>query len=593
MYLESWEVGLGRMGNGDITSWLKALYESRPIRGELFESYLHDAPGEPLPAPHSRRRLSWWALLEMSAELPHTEQPWTPPSVYMGGQGLAVLRLADRYVSLECGAPGGGHGHPDRLNLTVHADGVHWLPDFGTGSYVSRSLFWYRSTLAHNAPRLDGVSQAFVDATAEGFDAGPEWSWARARFGPLSRSIVAGQHYVLDVLELAGREERLLELPWHFAGRGEVRGGRWEEAQLDDEYTSRVERFVPDTAAPTVLQLSADGRSLTVHFVSAGELWRAEGPGRPDRNGRETFYLQRARARNTRFVSVLELGEPGSGVRSVRTNGDLVEIETPLGIERHQFTGREWNIERAQERIALKTITATPRPERLLDLEPPTRPIGMALRVAAPPPLDGTIDGFDTSEPLLLELEDQYRRSDETYPGPDEFSARVCANWDDGALYLMVWVTKPDVVVRPADADPLLLDNEPDEIHSDGVQVYLSESDRDGDAGLQWGYLVVPDGRGSGVRVRGASGTAGRAEDVRGGWHKTNDGYCLTLALRWPEGLLAHVGGRVGFDLIVNEMLPGHERRVGQLVWSGGAGWVWLRGDRQDVSRHGILELVG
>jgi len=49
----------------------------------------------------------------------------------------------------------------------------------------------------------------------------------------------------------------------------------------------------------------------------------------------------------------------------------------------------------------------------------------------------------------------------------------------------------------------------------------------------------------------------------------------------------------VRFDLLVNEMLPGRLRRAGQLVWSGGNGWVWLRGDRQDVARMGMLELVG
>jgi len=28
-------------------------------------------------------------------------------------------------------------------------------------------------------------------------------------------------------------------------------------------------------------------------------------------------------------------------------------------------------------------------------------------------------------------------------------------------------------------------------------------------------------------------------------------------------------------------------------VWSGGGGWVWLRGDRQDPGRFGVVELVG
>src|SRR5256885_13563329 len=45
-----------------------------------------------------------------------------------------------RYVSLECGQLGGGHGHPDRLHFTLHAGGVHWLADPGTGSYVARDV---------------------------------------------------------------------------------------------------------------------------------------------------------------------------------------------------------------------------------------------------------------------------------------------------------------------------------------------------------------------------------------------------------------------------------------------------------------------
>jgi hypothetical protein len=38
-------------------------------------------------------------------------------------------------------------------------------------------------------------------------------------------------------------------------------------------------------------------------------------------------------------------------------------------------------------------------------------------------------------------------------------------------------------------------------------------------------------------------------------------------------------------------MRPGRVRRAGQLVWSGGGGWVYLRGDRQSPESFGVLEL--
>jgi len=597
-YAELWEVGLGRLGSGErgvggeiqeLAGWLSVLYASGPGPIEPFEYYLHDAPIAPLPAPRSRRVLSWWALLEMLPELPPADHPWTTPSVFMPGQGLGVLRIGGRYVGLECGALGGGHGHPDRLNLTLFADGVYWLPDFGTGSYVTRDLFWYRSTLAHNAPRLDGRSQPPGDAQAEAFDERSGWAWMRGRFGSLCRTTVCGPEYLLDVVELAGAEERVVELPWHFAGRGDVAGGQWEAGPLQDEFVHRVERLrhLPD---PLRLELTADRRSLTAHLVCPGELLRAEAPGRP--NGpREPFYLMRGCGRNLRFVTVIEFAPTGSAVRAVRVRGDLVEIETPTGTDRHRYTGREWEIVGAAGRVTLASRAAPPaRFDPMLNLEPPARASGVAWRVATPPALDGTLQGFERTDPLRLELEDQYRRSEESYPGAEDFAALCHAGWDDDALYLGIDVVKSDRCFR-ADGPSRLLDNEPDDIHSDGVQIYVSTHGPDD---LEWiGYLIVPDPEGRRIRVRTVSDGSGDPAAVRGAWRETATGYGLTVAIDWPEGFVRHAGGRIGFDLLVNEMLPGRERRAGQLVWSGGNGWVWLQGDRQDPARFGILELVG
>ena len=82
-------------------------------------------------------------------------------------------------------------------------------------------------------------------------------------------------------------------------------------------------------------------------------------------------------------------------------------------------------------------------------------------------------------------------------------------------------------------------------------------------------------------------------ELVRGAWQQTAGGYRVTLAIAFSDEARAHPGGRMGFDLIVNEMLPDRVRRAGQLVWSGGNSWVWLRGDRQPTARFGVLELIG
>ena len=75
-----------------------------------------------------------------------------------------------------------------------------------------------------------------------------------------------------------------------------------------------------------------------------------------------------------------------------------------------------------------------------------------------------------------------------------------------------------------------------------------------------------------------------------GGWRRTETGYSMTLAVALP-GWSGRPRDEIAFDLAVNEMHPDRDRRAGQLVWSGGGGWVYLRGGRQSVARFGVLEL--
>jgi hypothetical protein len=189
--------------------------------------------------------------------------------VLLPGQGLVVLRREDRYASLECSSVVGGHGHPDRLHLTVHAGGVHWLPDPGTGSYVHETLHWYRSALAHNAPIVDGQNADGLDAWCAAFDGEADYAWSRARAGTLTRTIVLGAHHLLDIVELRGEPERELLLPWHFLGALQVESkGSWEPATLDHPFVTGVQRDTGDAGAGVSVRATDEDRHLAGHLLA-------------------------------------------------------------------------------------------------------------------------------------------------------------------------------------------------------------------------------------------------------------------------------------------------------------------------------------
>lgn len=586
MYLEMWEIGRGMVGaEGDeLASWLSALYQTRAQPALPFDSYLHEA-GETTPPSRGRSDLSWWALLGMTPDL-ESGIPWQPESKHFRSQGLAVLRQGDRYASLECGSPGGGHGHPDRLHLTLHAGGVHWLPDFGTGSYVSRDLFWYRSTLAHNAPLLDGESQRYEEAACEMFDVQGQWGWARGRFNQLNRTVVSGPSYLLDIVTYADDTPSQMDLPWHLAGETTLETpGRWEALGTDalaSEFVRSAERFVPDQAGTLILRGTLEGKRCRVLLQLDGELLRARAPGPPG-SVEQAFYVARGSGALVRTVAVID-PSPSGHVASLSVEGDVVTVVHTTS-DRHTPLLEGWQIESGGETVRLAGV------ERVATLSEPVltrdrieRPAAAAPWIEARPSLDGTPDGFDQSEPLPMDTELHYRRSEEPWSDPEYFSATAWVNWSDEELYLLVDVIKPDPWFRPRSAPPLDLDNEVDDIHSDGLQLYLKLDNR------MVGFLVVPEADSDRLRVSPAGNGEGEAGMVTGGWIMTEQGYRVTLAITpgWPLDSRTPLE----FDLLVNEMRPDRQRRAGQLVWSGGTGWVYLRGDRQDSAQFGILTLA-
>ncbi|MBI2795186.1 MAG: heparinase II/III family protein [Gemmatimonadetes bacterium] len=247
-FAEVAELGLARTRDDHVLRGaLHALYDPAIPRGDTQRARSTAEAERNVPASGlTRADLGWRALVAALPELPALEAP-APGSLLLPWQGLAILRRdAGRvYVALDFGESGGGHGHPDRLNLLLAHDGVRWLDDAGTGSYTTDDLFWYRSALAHNAPFANHETPALAAGVLRAWDDLGDAGWVDAEFRGASpgvvlrRSLVAMPGYLLDHLEWDAPGDATIDLPLHVDGTvaGVV---QWEGAGLRSLFGDRV-----------------------------------------------------------------------------------------------------------------------------------------------------------------------------------------------------------------------------------------------------------------------------------------------------------------------------------------------------------------
>ena len=529
------------------------------------------------PAGVRRDRLGWRGLLWASPEAPPPDAAWQPATVHLEASGIAVIRRDEgaTYIGLDYGESGGGHGHADRLQVTLWDRGEPWLVDFGTGAYTSQTLGWYRSTLAHNAPLVDGHSQAPARGQCVAFEEQGEYAWVCAMLPEntaydavaVQRTVVAAPGYVLDIVQLHAEVPRQLALPWHGLGRPAPDPGG-----------------VTFTQGERRLRVALSGRQPFTVVIQ-----RAPGPPTGPGGAADLEYpIVVAEGEQITLVAAVDLG---ADVSEISCNEDSYVVRFGDGrVDLHRPADEGWIVEREQgDAIVLGGLRegaeeppppAAPQPtQRFVDFtsagapsfgaEAPEEAVAaVAARVERPPPLDGTTAGFDLSVPLLLDRADQFRRAEDPWSGTP--NARAYLVHDEATLYVAVEVTTDAACFRaPGTPDPEWENENPD-IHSDGLQVYAAA------AGF-YGWLMVPDPDSHAVRVAGVRGTDGEPEMVKATWAPSAGGYTVTMALEVPD-LSGH---DLHFDLCVNLMKPGRERRWGQLAWSGAQGTrLYLAGDR-------------
>ena len=625
-YAELAELGFARTGDRRLLDALHHIYrddiERRPTGRDRSAA---EAERNVAASRLDRGDLGWRSLLHARATLPGLA-PHPPRSTLLEGQGLAILRRESGriWIALDYGHSGGGHGHPDRLDLLLAADGVRWLDDMGTGSYVDRSLHWYRSTLAHNAPLVDGHSQQRVHGVLRAWEERGGAGWVSASVGGIApgvaadRTIVALPEYMIDVLSWRADREVTLDLPVHLDG--EMLGvTHWRDAPLvggtglEDgfDFVYDCERAERGTNGVVCLRAREGEERLEAHVhAPGGEWWRASAPGAPG-SGDRSFFVVRSRGREGRVISVWSWRP---AVARLDVEEDAITVTFADG-ERHRHfpLADRWRIAfetgDARSSIDLEGVrqehvepAARPALQRVASgtigtgrLSPSSAPIVGAAPIVIPRRASAAgwlRDLANASAVRRLELgEADYRRSEESWSdvGTPTATVRLSATAAELELEIDARVGTPRFVSADH-ANPF--DNEAPDIDGDSIQLYLARGLSPSTPALE-GWVLVPEQNGDAVRLRGIVGHT-TTVSPRAEWRPIEGGYAVRIRLPLDALLGARIaagdnmGDDAGFRLgvIVNHTRPGRERRAGQLVLGGAAGeWIYLRGDRHPVQR--------
>ena len=388
------------------------------------------------------------------------------------------------------------------------------------------------------------------------------WSWARGRYGDLTRTVVAGPDYLLDVVEFGGAEEHCSSCRGISAAMIDVADARvsWAAGPARRRVRERTSSASP---APRSGRRSC-GRpktepALTVCISrSTGELLRAQASRRARAAGTGALLSRRARAARPGSWPLSRPPDaptrPGVSAsrrgRSRSTTGGPASTATGRSATGWQIAGAGGHVRlggpppddrrryRAAHRHEQARASARDRASRR------SRARARRHRWTASTPASRWRSTTRTST-AAARSRTRARRSSRPRRWSTGTTTRSTSAVD---------VMKPDAGRPPRDAPPLRLDNEPDDIHADGIQVYL-QPEADGPV-YGFRHRARPDEDGADPRVAGV-GHRGRCRDGRAAHGSPpRPAIALTLASACPTGARAR-GDRLGFDLLVNEMRAG------------------------------------
>ncbi|MBS1857642.1 MAG: alginate lyase family protein [Acidobacteria bacterium] len=252
--------------------------------------------------------------------------------------GYAILERGEgprtTWLCLKYGPHGGGHGHPDKNNFILFANGKVLFPDPGTRPYGSPlHTEWDRATIAHNTLVVDGANQAEATgrSLAFGTDNGADYSMTDA--GPIypgvrfvRTAVLLNEKLILFVDRVTADREHTFDLAVHVAGKWTSSAGDAVEVAYPHVRDARRVASSGDT------RLAWDGGAIVLAGNEPGEAIAATGPGKSTED-RVPMAIFRRKGTRTEYVWAVAL----DGAAVALTHG-----AEGIGVE---SAGAKWNVQ--------------------------------------------------------------------------------------------------------------------------------------------------------------------------------------------------------------------------------------------------------
>lgn len=285
---------------------------------------------------------------QFGEELPEGAEFTPPPSADLKGAGLVVLRRgsgSDAICAMvEYGEHGGGHGHPDKLQLILYGLGQPLCPDLGTTGYANPlHADYYKRTPAHNTVTIGGKDMAAKGGKLLDFVVHPDYAAMSAQTDEiypgyvLTRRAVLGKSYLVDEFTVAGSESNTLD--WFLRAGGKL-ALSVDARPISEKPLSKPYGYLKElkggaasgewTATWTFGKPKSPGDIprlvVTMQAAPGTQVAQCRAPGRARRAEHWDTLRVRRNAASTRFVAVHQIVPAKETVADVRFEDNIVRV---------------------------------------------------------------------------------------------------------------------------------------------------------------------------------------------------------------------------------------------------------------------------